>query len=277
MNRMVLKTMLMGVVVLCVSAMFSCNNSDNSYIKIKDVKSAVEKLDALQDSANVVSLKVGYYEENDADDRFKLRQLAANEMITYKAEQINEYTNTWWGPRVNEHVFVTVALTEKGNKYVVTEPIKSEEDVVEIDCESFPESAVPYEEEIPVLNGAKEEVLEGEESDLDHGDVDYDGEASTAPATTPQVTNENMYKLAHARENYSYINVLAFRLKVAEVKDLRCTEEMWQSGSASCKVVLEVHKATPFGRVLRDAYDGVKSEENISLLYYIDKGWAVNE
>ncbi len=68
-----------------------------------------------QDSANVTTLKVGYYEENDAAMRYKLRQLAANEMLTYSAEQINEYipASYWNRAKTKEHVFITVSLTEK--------------------------------------------------------------------------------------------------------------------------------------------------------------------
>ena len=112
---------------MAVSAFVSCGN--NKEFTSGRAEDAIEDLPMFQDSANVTTLKVGYYEENDAAVRYKLRQLAANEMLTYSAEQINEYipASYWNRAKTKEHVFITVSLTEKGKKYIVNEPIKDKE------------------------------------------------------------------------------------------------------------------------------------------------------
>lgn len=105
-----------GLAIMAVSAFVSCGN--NKEFTSGRAEDAIEDLPMFQDSANVTTLKVGYYEENDAAVRYKLRQLAANEMLTYSAEQINEYipASYWNRAKTKEHVFITVSLTEKGKK-----------------------------------------------------------------------------------------------------------------------------------------------------------------
>ena len=102
-----------GLAIMAVSAFVSCGN--NKEFTSGRAEDAIEDLPMFQDSANVTTLKVGYYEENDAAVRYKLRQLAANEMLTYSAEQINEYipASYWNRAKTKEHVFITVSLTEK--------------------------------------------------------------------------------------------------------------------------------------------------------------------
>lgn len=102
-----------GLAIMAVSAFVSCGN--NKEFTSGRAEDAIEDLPMFQDSANVTTLKVGYYEENDAAMRYKLRQLAANEMLTYSAEQINEYipASYWNRAKTKEHVFITVSLTEK--------------------------------------------------------------------------------------------------------------------------------------------------------------------
>ncbi|MEO5230718.1 hypothetical protein ABH116_20575, partial [Bacteroides ovatus] len=98
-----------GLAIMAVSAFVSCGN--NKEFTSGRAEDAIEDLPMFQDSANVTTLKVGYYEENDAAMRYKLRQLAANEMLTYSAEQINEYipASYWNRAKTKEHVFITVS------------------------------------------------------------------------------------------------------------------------------------------------------------------------
>ena len=68
----------------------SCGGNDGEFTK-SAAEDALEEMDVFEENAHTVKFETGYYEMNDADYRLKLLKLAANEVITYKAEQINEY------------------------------------------------------------------------------------------------------------------------------------------------------------------------------------------
>lgn len=265
-----------GIAIVAVSAFVSCGN-DKEFTTGR-AEDAIEELPMFQDSANVVGLKVGYYEENDADKRYKLRQLAANEMLTYSAEQINEYIPaTYWSrAKTKPHILVNVALTEKGKKYIVTEPIK-DKDGKELENknkdQTFPESNVSWEEQIPLRNPQPVESNDVQ-SNSRSSNSNNSHSSSSGPSAKELTLYEKAQEKIHAESHY----MLAYKLKVYKVKNLICTEESMKQGKASCDAILEVKDSTPFGRILSSVHKGDrKPYKNIEFFYYIDKGWQVND
>lgn len=273
--KSVFKTTLYSVAVVGVLAMVSCGNADVAHITTGDAKKAVEQLDALKNDV-VAELSTGYYEMNNVEYRYKLRQLAANELITYKAEQINEYKTSYWrGEYVEEHVFVTVELTDKGRKFIAEQVGDAEEDFF-VDYTKFPEYNVAQEESITLLNpraNEGSEVVATTVEEENHEEAFQPDNTPVAPATTPK----DMLEEARAKLHSETVTVTAYRMKVTEISDLKCTEEMWSRGEASCEVKVEVDNATPFGRILLGVYDGMSHTNNVRLEYFIDKGWSVDE
>lgn len=268
-----------GLVVAAICMCASCG--DNKTFSEGNAEDAIEEMNMFQDSANVVQLQTGFYELNDAEVRYKLRQLAANEMITYKAEQINEVIPAgYWSPaKLVTHVFVTVGLTEKGQKYVVTEPVKdkdAKELENEVDKTKYPEAKVAEEEQVPVKN--PNETLPVEEGSAESSSVSSGSSysSSSSSSSSSSMKEQSLYKQTKQKESTETVQVLAFQVKVKKVKNLVCTEEMQKEGRATCDAVIEVDDATPFGRVLAGLYDGDKrSLDGIELTYYVDKGWQV--
>ena len=265
-----------GLAIMAVSAFVSCGN--NKEFTSGRAEDAIEDLPMFQDSANVTTLKVGYYEENDAAMRYKLRQLAANEMLTYSAEQINEYipARYWNRAKTKEHVFITVSLTEKGKKYIVNEPIKDKESK-ELENknkeQTYPESTVADNEQIPLRNPQTTESDVAQSSDSGSS---YNNNNSYSSSSNSSVKEKSMYQKAKDKEYSESHNMLAYKLKVYKVKNLICTEESMKDGKASCDAILEVSDSTPFGRILNSAYKGDRQmAKNIKFFYYIDKGWQV--
>ncbi len=267
-----------GLAIMAVSALVSCGN--NKEFTSGRAEDAIEELPMFQDSANVVKLKVGYYEENDASTRYQLRQLAANEMLTYSAEQINEYipASYWSRAKTKEHVFITVALTEKGKKYIVNEPIKDKESK-ELENknkeQTYPESTVTDNEQIPLRNPqtTESDAVQGSES---NSSSSYNNNNSYSSSSDSSVKEKSMYEKAKDKEHSESYNMLAYKLKVYKVKNLICTEESMKDGKASCDAILEISDSTPFGRILSSAYKGDRQmAKNIKFFYYIDKGWQV--
>lgn len=274
---------LAGALLMGVAFLSACGGNSKEF-NASSAEKAIEKSQALQDSASTVNLLTGYYELNDADARLKLRQLAANEMLTYSAEQINEYIPaSYYRPaRTREHIFVTVALTEKGKKYVVEQPIKSEyKDLLknEPSTKTFPESTVAADEQIKLVNPPTAEQNGEVETDgpMDENDVPnvgYESEGSSsasAKASTP-------YEKAQKRANSNKLNMLAMQLKVYKVLNLRNTEEMMKEGKATCEAILEYDDVTSFGRIIGGITEGNRFRaENLKFNYYNDKGWALEE
>lgn len=267
-----------GVIVAVISALTACG--DSKEFTTGRAEDAIEELSIFQDSANVVSLQTGYYEENNADMRYKLRQLAANEMLTYSAEQINEYVpaSYWRKAKTIPHVFVTVSLTQKGEKYIVSEPIK-DKDADELKNkakqEVYPESDVAVNEQIPLRNP---QLVKEEENET--GDSSYSDNRNISNEPSYDSSNEELseYEKAKAKEHSMTFDMLSYTLKVYKVKNLICTEESMKEGRATCDAVVEVKDVTPFGRIL----DGVKKGDRdlntgINFFYYIDKGWQVRK
>ena len=261
--------------IVAVSALVSCG--DNREFTTGRAEDAIEDLPMFQDSANVVTVKAGYWEENDVSMRYKLRQLAANEMLTYSVEQINEYipASYWSRAKTKSHVFVTVALTEKGKKYIVSEPIKdkdSEELKNKNKDKTFPESSISEEEQIPLRNP---QTSENEEMASDGSNSSSSGNNSYR-SSSYSGEEPNMYQKAKDKEHSESYNMLGYKLKVYKVKNLICTEESMKEGKASCDAILEVSESTPFGRILGTTYKGDRQLiKNIKFFYYIDKGWQV--
>lgn len=263
-----------GLAIVAVSAFVSCGNKEFTSGRAED---AIEDLPFFQDSANVVTLKAGYFEENDASTRLKLRQLAANEMLTYSAEQINEYipAGYWTSAKTIPHVFVTVALTEKGKKFVVTEPIK-DKDAEELKNknkeEKYPEAGVVEAEQITLRNPQagspapeNNENTESNYEDSGSSDSSYSSSEDASP-----------YKLAKEKEKTDIYNMLSCKLKVYKVKNLVCNEESMKESKASCDAITEIKDATPFGRILSGVKNGDRQmNKNIQFIYYVDKGWQV--
>lgn len=272
------KTSIGAICGFALLALSSCGN--NQEFNTSTAENAIEDLPLLQDSANCAQLTVGYYEENDAAERLKLRKLASLGMVTYSAEQINEYIPAgYWSPaKTKEHVFVNVQLTDKGKKYIVTEPFK-DLDAKELENpnkdKEFPEDTVAIDEYIPVINPSATGVTTPTNNTADNNvaateTVEDNYTPSTISPTSP-------YKAALEKVNTETFNMLAFKIDVKKVFNLICTDEMAKDGKAKCDVILECTDVTPFGRILRNVVEGDKRKEtNINFVKYVDKGWQVD-
>jgi hypothetical protein len=153
------KTYLMLITIACsLLAMVSCGHSPEKISKKEIIKEANR---ILKNSATYFvsdEIEIGTYECNDESEREFLRKLEAAGLITYNVERIAWWeksfrsetktyleTEYYWGysyqvPKsykqkkavynFEDHYIVTVALTEKGQKYVVNEipkPINEDE------------------------------------------------------------------------------------------------------------------------------------------------------
>lgn len=272
---------LLGFMAFGLVSLSSCGGNDGEFTK-SAAEDALEEMDAFKENALAVKFETGYYEMNDADNRLKLLKLAANEVITYKAEQINEYipATRWRSARVKEHVFVTVQLTDKGEKYVIEKPSQTEEEaelVAAVDTKEYPEDKVLQEGPIPVINPQANENAEApvEEFEENHDDA---FQPDDSPMNNNTGTTEaNEYQKALAKININSVYVLTQEIGIYKVMNLVCNDEMKKSGTASCDFIIEATDVTPFGRILTGIKKGTRWKDSATFKYYIDKGWHVEK
>ncbi len=270
---------LLGFMAFGLVSLSSCGGNDGEFTK-SAAEDALEEMDVFEENAHTVKFETGYYEMNDADYRLKLLKLAANEVITYKAEQINEYipATRWRSARVKEHVFVTVQLTDKGEKYVIEKPSQTEEEaelVAAVDTKEYPEDKVLQEGPIPVINPQANENAEApvEEFEENHDDAFQPDDSPVEELD--EITDTNEYLQALAKININSVYVLTQEIGIYKVMNLVCNDEMKKSGTASCDFIIEATDVTPFGRILKGVKKGTREKGSATFKYYIDKGWHV--
>lgn len=257
------------IVSACLSAliMASCgNDKKNNQITTSDVKTAVEKLKDFQDGYYNTTITVGYYELNCVQKRENLRKLASNGMISYSAEQINEYAGT---QLTNTHVFVKVALTEEGQKYVINkehvDSLVQDQDMLNpFASEKYPMDSLGK-EIIPVRN-----PLYAEKDDPE--DIKPIEIPTIADCEKPAPT---LYELALAKVQKKDITVLTMKKTVAVVRNVICDELMLSQGNAQADVIIENTEVTAFGRILNGYVKGQREEKHFTFKYYIDRGWDI--
>ncbi len=278
-------------VLACGMTFTSCGG--NGELSASDVKKEVERV--MYGSMNyfeTATLRIGYYEQNDAETRMNLRKLAAVGLITYKAENIIENKKSYWGSsRKIEHIFVNVELTEEGEKFVATdeELEKIKEDIAEKaldedlvnpnEATEYPEDSISVDEVIPVKDDApaSEQNSAVVESVVEEPLVSEIKSTEVAPVKeTAHVVTASSYEkaLALASAAETYVNVKLYKVDISKVRKIQCTPKMMEEGDAEAQVIMEYVDVTPFGRILGNKRDGEKIATNVKFIKYVD-GWEL--
>ena len=288
------------IAALCMT--LSCSDSPDSLSASKAeslVKKELKRLNQLEGAAYI---QVGYFECNDNDTRYKYRQLAANDIVTYSCEKVMKtervmksrrvqrqsfwgtYTTTenyWENVEVPKY-FVTIALTEKGQKLVYEEkeiePTEDEKDLrldYEIDLSKYPESSVDFAEFQEIEEQEEvEEVAEVEEAvAIDEIEEEVYEEVEAVEETTkPQTPRKTAYEIAKDKENVEAVKLKAFTLDIEKARNIIKTGDF----TATAEILFEYDDVTPVGRVLLGVYEGQRFlQKNVHYAFYQDKGWKL--
>lgn len=275
--------------------MTSCTMNSKDNLSSKQVVKLVNqqfKKEAIVNHYHV--LTTGYYEEEDDNARYALRQLAANDIITYKCELIpckkresyrERYVKgyNWWtgsseyGYRTAYRMvdkmayFVTVELTKKGQSLVVEEaelPVV-EKDIldVEIDLSAFPESEVAF-AEFPDTT-KQQSIEEGADEPVEPVD-----EWETVAEGDSRAEEKFAYDIAKEKENKVSNLCIAYTIKAISARNIQINP---LTGAATAEAIIEVSSSTPMGRIYEHAYKGQRSAIDVKMDYFLDKGWVLNE
>jgi len=282
-----------SLAILLLTGATSCGNSE--FLSASSAKKALKKEAIFAKNHWTVNFNTGFYEV-DSDGLDKLARLKAAGMITFTVESavetVTEYSYSWYSGRTaysveREHDFVTVALTEKGGKLVVGNPVAYREDMAKImkEIDAYEEQTPDYMNAFytrPSADEAVESVVVDEEPGTAEEATDSIGaesvtEEAAPAATTAEVDVNAKYNALCARVHIESNNMLAGRLTLEDVYDVFCPEELAKSGAGSCRFTARFIDKTPFGYVLGDGIPGDRQLRTgkANLRFYRDKGWTV--
>ncbi len=291
MKKSLLKRGFAVAVAICGIMLSSCGESNGVLTKSDVEREAEKKMFVEMDYYTVGSLRLGYYEVNDDNERFMLHELAAAGMITYKAECIVETTrHRWYGKQKHNHVFVEVALTEEGSKYLMTQldldEMRNEIQERNIDkdlvCPNedtvYPEASVPYAENMPIID---DEPKEPEKPQPAKKESVASSSSRRSTTTTTKETPEEpkaptAYEKALDRVSSDYVTIKLFKVDIYKVRNIVCTPEMLEKGEATAELIMEYVDVTPFGRIMKNIIEGQKMVVELSFFKQVD-GWILKE
>lgn len=261
----------------CIYAV-SCTSQDKlPESTIKDL--VTEELNKENLLNQYATIEVGYYEENDEDERYELRKLAAAGVITYKVERIEAkvrvrdgYTYDYNTYRVVDKYktltkykyFVETALTAKGDSLAVAYIPRYEEEPDEylqyLEYKIFPEDVVSR-EEVFGDDGKPVAVVEEEKE-----------EEKVTDQVPEKPEPKTDYEKAKAKEHKETKYVKTHSLKVTDARNILVRE-----GIGAADVIVDSYDVSPFGRILKYEREGRHEIYEVSFVYYQDKGWVITE
>lgn len=294
-NRIGMSAVVVALAIMVGLMSTSCNSREK--IRPCKIKKLVnQELYEQNLDQSYVTIDTGYYEENDEEVRFHLRQLAAAGMITYNAQCITEKSQQrvssydWWSGvsyrtvnRTKEHVFVSVSLTKEGEKYLVEkpEPHKKKYDfkvLADLFAE-YPESSVDPNEVFVSNEQPKAEETDADEYDDDPGCMMEEDECTGIDEgffADDVKTEEQMseYEKCQAKEQRGKVYLKAGKASFNKCALISVDPT---EGTATCQVQIKLTDVTPFGRVLAGFREKACLYANPEFEYYQDKGWRLVE
>ena len=273
-----MNTLFKSIAILACICAVSCTSQDKLYEStIKDL--VTEELNKKNLLNQYATIEVGYYEENDEDERYVLRKLAAAGVITYKVERIEAkvkvrdgYTYDYNTYRVVDKYktvtrykyFVETALTAKGDSLAVAYIPRYEEEPDEYlqypEYKIYPEDAVSR-EEVFGDDGKPVEVVEEKKEEE---------KAEEHASEKPEPKTD--YEKAKAKEHKETKYVKTHSLKVTDARNILVRE-----GVGAADVIVDSYDVSPFGRILKYEREGTHEIYEVSFVYYQDKGWVITE
>ncbi|MBO4263179.1 MAG: hypothetical protein J5871_00685 [Bacteroidales bacterium] len=238
--------------------------------------------------------QTGTFECNDPEARLSLAQLKAAKLINYSVKRYAwwEKTRRWYNFAYDfrDHYIVTVSLTSKGERLVLDEvPAPVEKVDKDMDFAEFDASRYAWARKADAENWADiPNPFIAPDSGLDGAD-DGNGPDETASAQTrgnrapkavPSGTTLSdtlafqSYYAALRDKEAQYVLLKLGKRKVVKVRNIQVLNVL---ASAKAEVILETADINDAGRILFKKENGFKELMNVSLAYYADKGWKVED
>jgi len=303
-------------VAMTAQMFIACSQSPDK-LSAGTVKDLVEELlENSGQEQSFVEIPVGTFELNSQHDRGVLMKLKAAGVINYQVKRYawwnktleirNYYSwNSVVGPvreRIGntyydfeEHFVVTVSLTEGARQYQVDSIPQPKTAVDEdmrqpdIDPGSFPENKISLTEEWPYIPNPdaprhedqptkttydlSQQVMEDDDPGCET-DEDYDAPVRLSLDIETSTNYEDVARTFHQET----VILKSAKLVVEDARFIQVYDHP-QTGArcGSAEIIVEMREATPAGRVLEQKHDGIRFCSPVSLVYYADKGWILQD
>jgi hypothetical protein len=188
-----------------------------------------------------------------------------------------------------DHYVVTAKLTKKGRKICVDElpePIEQvDEDLEQPEInpedyswnredlsESWPEIHNPFIER-PAADDDDEVVIYEEEADYDDGEYEDVEEESDGIDRNDE---EQFLKYHAVNIDQQSLYIKAYELEAVKARNIQIYEEDGIT-RARAEVIISTCDVTDAGRIMLECEDDMRSVIEVSLTYYLDKGWVLDD
>lgn len=274
---------LLFLVPVAIMALFT--SCDDTVLTAGSAKDAVKK-DAYWDNpVETRTFKTGYYEVEQTEIT-ALQQLQTAGVITLSVDKAVEARKRWRTYELRDHFFVQVALTEKGQKYVLTEEVKKgRKDLLEELEDNDKEESLPKymtefaEAKINLLlpdptNEYRQLVGDEDDSYNDYSSSSSSSRRQSSSSSTAPA-EPSAYEKALAKVNTENVTVIVGEWDLVTAKEVYCPEEYQKVGKGECKIILEFVDKTPFGYAMGVKKEGFRVVEKMSFKRYEDLGWVL--
>lgn len=288
--------------LLLVGATSCCGDSP---LTASSAKKALKKEAMFSKNNAVVHFDAGFQEVT-SSELDNLAMLKAAGVIDYTTEVVTEYTTSrqWVGgwyygsyqtvENKTEHTFANVTLTEAGKKYVIEEDdvvsqradqmkdFKANKDWEEEipDYLNATHSSAPAQEEEAVVEEVVEAVAVDSAVTVDEFIEEVAEEVTPEPEPEPvKASNKNAaYEAALAKVNVETVIVRIGTIELVKVKEVLCTDDMFEAGRGTCSFIYKVAEVTPFGYVFGgNTNKGLLQLGKAEFVLYNDLGWTVSD
>lgn len=289
-----------------ITLLVSCGQANKKLsekVILKQVNTLIkdEALDQLY-----AEIKVGKYECNNELDRFRLRQLEAAGLITYdvdryvwwEKEQKTErkaydvtygYYFSWTETKYKnvvvdtynycDHYIVNVTLTPQGEKIIMKDVPEAKEKVdkdliqPKIDESKFPWYSVKYSEEWPEIPNP----FIKEKTRKTAAEAQKNSESHSIQKKTPITRIDSLQYQAYNKLHLSPKTVILKTGNKKAIKARNIQQIDDSSLTAKAEVIIETQNVTDAGRILQTIENKQRQAITVNLIYYIDKGWVLQE
>ena len=299
------------VTLLLVATLITGCADSQKLTERKVVAKANDMLEKKGVSEIYAPISVGRYECNNPDLRRTLAKLEVAGLITYEVSRyawweksLKSYKKSydvvrgygWWTWTETEykwvketvynfedHYIVDVALTKAGRKIAIDnlpEYNDIDEDLIEkvVDPATYKWNQVDLSENFeeianPFINPKKENAKENRVAP----------KKTTKSTPEPKVNEDKTERIdKNQYEAYSQLNLSSdvTYLKAGEVRVTKARNILLRSPmgilTAEAEIIMETMKVTDAGRILKGLENGQKENDDVKLIYYIDKGWVID-
>ena len=205
-------------------------------------------------------------------------------------------TKSKWVKSVNynfeDHYIVTVALTEKGQKIVdetTPEPVVDKDmEQPEINTEEYAWNVADLSEYWPEIENpflVKEETKEvadvvapkKETPRTQIKDERVEPKEVEEGDKIERIKKEQYEKYRAFEESCTIVKLLACKFEAVKARNIRIFKDEKGYTKATAEVIIEAEDVTDAGRIALGYENKVKTQKEVSLTYYCDKGWVIDK